>query len=162
MKKSIVLAALALIAIAGFQSCKKEKEPKQPQITNVSITLKQNEAYTFTLPANTVKAPYKISSDASHSSVSLVSKDASGNAVYQYTPALNYTGTDNVTVSNAPPADCANGNGCSHPAGGQCGHYGHCDKGDDDAQPNIVNITFTIGNTSSTSATSNTNPSLNK
>ncbi len=156
MKKSIILLAAAVLGIAGLQSCKKEHHPPVPVTTDLNITLKQNEAYTFTLPANPTPIPYKITSQAGHYSISEVSKDASGNTVYLYTPALNYTGTDKVSVADTKDGgpDHGNGGGCGHHHGGHEGNDGD----EDDVQPNIVNINFTIGTgtTTNTTATEHT------
>ena len=126
MKKSIILCAIAIATIAAFQSCRKQEPPKPPIITNLNITLKQNEAYTFTLPANTTKSPYKFVTQASHYTISTVSKDASNNDIYQYTPSSNYTGTDNVTIADTKDGDCHNGN--NPPPQGGCAHHHHHGK----------------------------------
>jgi len=145
MKKTIILLAVAVLGIAGLPSCKKEKQPQPPITTNLNITLKQNQAYTFTMPANGTPLPYKITSQAAHYSISTVGKDANGNEVYQYTPELNYTGTDKVTINNLKEEGGSCGNGGPHPHGGPCGgHHGN-DHDEDDIQPNIVNISFNIG-----------------
>ncbi len=150
MKKSIILLAITVLGIVGFQSCKKEEHHQPPVVTNLNIALTQNEAYAFTLPANTTPKPYRISNQAGHYTISFVSKDATGNEIYQYTPALNYNGTDKVTVENTKEGapDHGNGGGCNH----HQGHGGH-DDDDDEVQANIVNINFTIGTATSTTAT---------
>ena len=156
MKKLIIVLVVAVLGIAGLQSCKKEHNHQPPTVTNLNVTLKQNETYTFTLPANTTPKPYRITSQAGHYTVSLASKDASGNETYQYTPALNYTGTDKVTVEDTKAEGCNGGNPPPPQNGGSCsgGHHGHCgDDGDeDDVKANIVNINFIISGSNSATA----------
>ncbi len=167
MQKSIILLALAILVSFGFQSCRKTAPPVvEPTTTNINAQLKENQTYQFTLPANTTivngkQQSYNITAPASHSSISLITTDASGNMVYQYTPGLNYIGSDFVTISNVPQQMCAGGGcniggGCCN--GGACCHNGCCHGGGgccgkaSAVQQNIVNINFTItGNT-------NTNP----
>ena len=143
MKKTILLLSATVIFSTTFQSCRKEEAPPAPVTTNINVSLKQNEAYTFTLPANKSKTPYKITSQASHFAISTVGKDASGNDIYQYTPEQNFMGNDVVTVADTEEhKEC----GHHHPHMGLRVHHHHGDDNDaDDVAPNIVNITFAVG-----------------
>ena len=164
MKKSIIHLLIALFAITGFQSCKKDDVTvtTKTTVTDLAITLNQNESYQFILPANTTKQPYQITTAASNSSISLVNVDANGNELYSYTPALDYTGTDKVTVENITDTTCeekkennskplfaANGNcnGPKKPTKGDCNK----DKEAITIQLNKVNIVFTIEKTTTSS-----------
>lgn len=143
MKKAARLLAFAGIAMIGIQSCKKEEKPKPPVLQSYDVQLKANEAYTFTLPKNKRNDPYEITSQSNHYTISAVGEDASGNRIYQYTPAKDYAGTDRVVIAN--PKE-------EHPDHGKCGPkppmihpkhpHGDCDKDEEDHY--IVTINFTI------------------
>jgi hypothetical protein len=138
--------------VTSITSCRKEEKYSPPVVQNITANLKVNESYTFTLPSTDSKHPYTITTAAQHSSISLLNKGGNGNDIYQYTPALNYSGSDFVSIANFDNHQGPQGNGCQN--GGGCGHGGHhggCD--DDDGQQNIVNITFNVG-TSTTATTS--------
>lgn len=102
MKKTIVLLAVASALITGMVSCKKKEmpAPKAAITQTVNVSLKSNEDYTFTLPKNLRDDEYEITSQASHFSISEVGKNTSGEQIYKYTPATDFTGTDVVIVSN--------------------------------------------------------------
>jgi hypothetical protein len=100
MKKTILVASLTVIAMLGITSCKKEKMEKDAIAQTYTIALKANEVYTFTLPTNTRNDAYQFTTNATHASVSQIGKDADGNSIYTYTPALDYVGTDEVVLSN--------------------------------------------------------------
>lgn len=160
MKKSIINLLIVFIAITSFQSCKKEEATvtEKTTVTDLSITLKQNESYQFTLPANLAQREYQITFAAKNASISLVEQDASGNSVYQYTPALDFVGTDNVTVENTMNTDCQEKTGNKpHPlfaGSGNCTgpekpKKGNCTKDNNQTtiELNKVNITFIIEKT---------------
>jgi hypothetical protein len=152
MKKAAVLFALA-IAVIGIPSCKKEEERKPPINETIDVQLKVNEAYTFTLPKNKRDDAYDITEQTTHYTISSVGKDAQGNRIYEYTPSLNYTGTDHVVVSNTEEDAEHHGDhpGNCHAKPGPCEHHehhGNCDGGEEDHY--IVTINFTIQNNSVT------------
>jgi hypothetical protein len=102
MKKTIVLLATASALLTGMVSCKKKEMPApKPAITQtVNVSLNANEDYTFSLPKNLRDDEYEITTQASHYSISEVGKNSSGERIYKYTPATDFTGTDVVVVSN--------------------------------------------------------------
>jgi hypothetical protein len=160
MKKSIIHLVIVLMAITSFQACKKEDAAvtENTTVTDLSITLEQNESYQFTLPANTAKKQYQITTTAKNASISLIAEDANGNSIYQYTPTLDFVGTDNVTVDNTIDTDCKEKTGNKpHPlfaGNGNCNGpqkpaKGNCTKGGKKTtiELNKVNITFIIEKT---------------
>jgi hypothetical protein len=151
-KMTLVLATASLIAI-GTQSCKKEENHKPPITETYSVQLKANEAYTFSLPKNKRDDAYEITTQSTHYTISQVGKDASGNRIYQYTPALNYVGADQIVVANPKEDDQDHDNGGKpeHHHLLPPPHHGHgdCDGGEEDHY--IITINFTIENTSVTS-----------
>ena len=94
-KISILLSVIVLFAI---QSCTKQNQNITVTQT-VSAKISANETYTYTLPTNVSSHDFQISVSGNHSSVSAIQKDASGNLTYIYTPALNYTGADQIVLS---------------------------------------------------------------
>jgi hypothetical protein len=147
MKKSIVLLALLATTAAILPSCTKEENHKPPITTTVNKDIADNESFTFILPHNSSENLYKSVRQAQHASVSLVSIDAAGNDIYQYTPALDYNGSDRVVVANEEEhgqSKCGN-----HGGSGKCGGHHNCSKGKDNDQDNIVIFNITIKNTSS-------------
>lgn len=142
MKKAALLLAFASVVAIGTQSCKKEEEPKPPVAETYNVSLKMNEAYTFTLPKNKRDDAYDIITQSAHYSISSVGKDAAGNRIYQYTPAQDYLGADQVVLANAKEGQ--------RPPHEKCGPkpfiphkhpHGNC-EGDEDHY--IVTINFTV------------------
>jgi hypothetical protein len=132
MQKMLLLAVCAGLCAVSLQSCKKTEVERDPIAITENVTLKANEAYTFTLPENTSDDEFAIATQAAHFSVSELGKDATtGKAIYQYTPARDYKGTDVVVISN-PEERHADGHHPPHPhgnpittGGGQCGGGGN-------------------------------------
>ena len=152
MKKMTLLLATASFAVIGMQSCKKEEnDHKSPISETINVQLKANEAYTFTLPKNKRDDEYEITTHPSHSIISEVGRDASGSRIYQYTPSLNYVGTDQVVVANPQEGEQDHdGNGPKpkhhHLLPPPHGHHGGCDGGEEDHY--IVTINFIVANDS--------------
>ena len=152
MKKMTLLFAAASVAMIGMQSCKKEQNHKPPINESFDIQLKANEVYTFSLPKNKRDDAYEITTQSAHFSISEVGKDVSGNRIYQYTPSLNYTGTDMVVVANVeenpanqPPTG---GGGKPKPHLFPPAHSGNCNGGEEDHY--IITIHFTINSSNTT------------
>ncbi len=108
-KISILFSALVLFA---FQSCTKMQNQNITVTQTVSAKISANETYSFTLPANVSSHDFQITIAANHSIVSEIQKDANGNSTFIYTPVLNYTGADQITLStvNETETDMHNGN----------------------------------------------------
>lgn len=152
MKKAIVISALMLTCLTVFESCKKSEDTAAaPVETSLAVELKANQSYTYTLPATTGKQTYRIIKSSSHGATTTITADAAGNMQLVYTPALNYVGTDAVSLSTMPPDSC-HGNRPPHPD-----HQGEhhpklrlpiphkhkCDKQDKPQENNIL-INFNI------------------
>ncbi|MFL5765675.1 MAG: hypothetical protein ACJ77K_17145 [Bacteroidia bacterium] len=147
MKKAAILFVAAAL-LSGITSCKKEEQHKPPIQETLNIELKANEAYTFTLPRNKRNDSYEITSQAAHYSISTVGEDASGNRIYQYTPATDYTGTDAVVIANPKEEEDHHGNCAGKPHLLPPPH----DKCDGPEDHYIVTINFTIDHTATTAA----------
>ena len=141
MNKAYYFLIISLTSLLFTQSCKKCDQFDKPPVTTtqtVNATLSENTAYTYTLPATQKHVVSVISSQAAHSSVSLIATDANGNYIYQYTPASDYVGTD-VVVITSQEAEEHHG-GCH---GGQSSN--HHDK-DDQTIITAINLTITAAN----------------
>jgi hypothetical protein len=151
MKKITLLLAAASLVVIGTQSCKKEENHKPPISQTLSIELKANESYSFTLPKNKRDDSYEITTQSNHYSISEVGEDASGNRIYKYTPSLNYVGTDQVVVAN-PKEDGqehqgnCNGKPEHHLLPPPHKHQEVADGGEEDHY--IITINFIIDNSS--------------
>ena len=133
MKKLSILFTFAALVALSFTSCRKKEDEVQISKTE-TVSLKVNESYTFTLPKNTTDDLYAITAAASHASISSLGKNSAGEDIYQYTPAKDFYGTDNVTVATVEE---------THP--GKPGGHGKCQKAE---LPDIqVNFHFTIDST---------------
>ncbi|HET6992161.1 MAG TPA: hypothetical protein VFJ43_12590 [Bacteroidia bacterium] len=153
MKNLFFVLTIASAAIVGMQSCKKEQQDLQkPAITQTeNVQLRANESYTFVLIKNKRDDEYRFTTQAQHYSISTLGVDANGNRVYQYTPALNYVGTDQVVVSNDwerneshdPHGNCTAGPP-PPPQGNGGPQGGNCNGGEEDHY--IVTINFVIDN----------------
>ncbi len=155
---SLFLSAMAGIALIVMPSCKKEmiQDEKQPISESVSANLNKDESYAYSLPAASGPEEFKIVKQSEHGTISQIEKDASGNMVYNYTPATGFTGTDQVVIANGkegpPQGKCGPPNG-AHPAQGEHHeeskkhhpkkrghHHGGCHKG----QKHMITINFIV------------------
>ncbi len=159
MKKIALFVALAGMSALTLQSCKKEKPiERAPIAITENVSLKINESYTFTMPANTSDDAFAISKQAEHFKISELGKNAEGKEVYLYTPAQDYKGTDQVVMAN-PEEEHHGGehHGGEHhagtpPLGG--GHHGGGNCGNHEEEKNyVITINFVIDGTPSTKKT---------
>jgi hypothetical protein len=144
MKKTILMLAMTGALVVNMTSCKKGKMHRAPVTETINVQLKLNEAYTFTLPKNLRDDEYEFKEQASHASISALGKNANGDRVYSYTPALNYSGLDRVIVSNNEEAE-------EHEMHGQCGNHnpppppkGNCDGKGGEEDHYIITINFDV------------------
>ena len=115
--KNKITFLLSVLVLFAFQSCTKMQNQNITVTQTVSAKISANETYTYTLPTNVSSYDFQISVSGNHSSVSAIQKDANGNLTYIYTPALNYTGADQVVLStNIEVADSTE-------------HHGNCSGG---------------------------------
>ncbi len=159
MKMKISLSILALTIGLAFSACKKHTEGKTTYQT-VDVTVDMNKAY-----------QYNFGSGKSHLSITkqsqafLVSEidNTNDEAVLNYMPKTNFTGTDVIEVSSCaghgnhhdanagtPPQ---NGN-CQHACGNQyCNHSHNCTGHHDCAHHDKTVYTFRFTVKSTTPAT---------
>ena len=123
MKRITLVLAITGIALIVMPSCRKEGTEKPPIEETVNANVNANESYSYTLPANS-SGNFNIIQQSAHSSVSQIEKDASGNTVYNYTPANGFTGMDVVVISNEKEGhhDCDHDGRKEHH--GECRHHG--------------------------------------
>ncbi len=108
------MLAIAGSALMATTACNKA-ETIITKTENVTVAL--NEVYTYTLPATDDK--WIISNEADHASLTKLGTDAAGNGIYQYTPAANYIGADQVVVATTHDGTTANSSTTKQP--GKCG-----------------------------------------
>lgn len=138
MKNLTLLFTIALTISLFTSSCKKEDDKQNNQVINVTIN--ENANYTYTVPSTSQGGNYSISQQASHYLASTIANvSGTTSMTYNYTPALNYVGSDVVVLSSS---DSHHGGGCQHNQGGNCNHQGgHCDHHDSDDNSTItINI----------------------
>jgi hypothetical protein len=111
MKKNILqLCSLSFFVLTT--SCMKMDMPDKKvlqETQSITVELLKNETYHYTLPQNQSDDAYQVTRQASHFSVS----ELGANEIYTYKPALNYVGTDDVTIANVEE---------QHNNQGQCGN----------------------------------------
>ena len=147
MKNIFPLLAIAGMAVAA-SSCTKTQTQDRTVTDTYTQTLRVDESHEFALPANPHHAPYQIAVQPAHAGLGGLSKDGSGNDVYQYTPASGYVGTDRVVLIAEKPA--------GHPGGGnmQGGCQGHNERHGRPAEvKHVVVIDLTIAESSAPVAT---------
>jgi hypothetical protein len=165
MKKITVILALMSTVLFLAPSCKKCDRDQQNQALTQTVTasINENTSYTFEVPASNNHNPFQIATQATNFKVSQIATTATGSVVYQYTPTLNYVGSDQVILSNEsgpvmgtppPPPNGSNNmnGGCGHNPPPQCNH-GNC-PGHDDSMSITINITV---KSTAAATTTNTN-----
>ncbi len=99
MKNKLFSILIFGFLLGGLQSCQKEDdEPLKSQVIN--IDLKMNESFVFTLPESDDDESFNIQQQATHFAKSSINKSSSSSQEYSYTPSLDYSGTDNVVLTN--------------------------------------------------------------
>lgn len=93
MKKLNVLF-LALGFAFILNSCSKSEEYQNVALAQ---TINQNQSFTFELPIT--DDLYKVAQEAKNASISLIGVGATGNPVYNYTPNLDFVGTDQIVLT---------------------------------------------------------------
>ena len=101
MRKLFLFPAFLLGILVVFQSCSKQSAseaiaPVNPNIVNATVAL--NGSYQLPVENSGI---ISISKQASHFQVSQTGTDSkTGALVYKYVPAVDYTGSDEVVLSN--------------------------------------------------------------
>lgn len=113
MKLKNVFFAAAISAIA-LQSCNKSDLSTTTDATTttetVDMTVTQGAKSTIVLPATA--SGYRITTNASNSSSSVITTNESGLEVYEYTAPADYSGTDVVEISATETTDTPPQGGC--------------------------------------------------
>lgn len=127
MKKAIVISALMLTCLTVFEACKKSEETiAVPVEATLAVELKANQSYTYTLPALTGTQTFHIVKSSAHNATTNIVVDATGNMQLVYTPAIDYTGSDEIALSTLPADSCL-GNKPPHHGMHPGGPHGNCD-----------------------------------
>ena len=125
MKKFSAFSMVALTLLFTATSCK--KEPVSVTKT-INVELKSNDTYSYTIPhAGDADDMMQIVQQAVNYSVSKITADASGNTLFEYVPAKDFSGTDEVRISNVEEHHDSYHGGGNH---GNCngGKHGHDDS----------------------------------
>jgi hypothetical protein len=120
MKKIAGLFFIAAAISFTTQSCK--KDDNGPTVTHtVAVSLRANESYSYQVPkAGDADDVMQITKQAGHSLISKVSPVVnSENTLFEYTPALGFTGSDEVQVTNVE----------NHSGQQGAPHHGNCSGG---------------------------------
>ncbi|MEO8151188.1 MAG: hypothetical protein ABI723_26385 [Bacteroidia bacterium] len=143
MKKNLLLFCLIAFAMFASPSCKKCDLPKKAEAKAeaqiVTIELKKNETCHYALPQNFSGRICEITKQAQHFSVS----ELATNQTYTYTPAINYIGTDQVTISTVEEQNNNNNNCGSNHHGGN-NNNGNCGSHDETKSKQTIIINFII------------------
>lgn len=104
--KALLFSVVCYLLVA-LTACRKEVPVKITKDT-IEVTLNLNETYNFDLGYPCVECGTRINKQASHYSVSRISLKPDTldlHFFYEYTPALNYTGTDEVEIELSSGSD---------------------------------------------------------
>ena len=120
MKKYTHLLAMAVFAAFVLVACHKDR----PEVTQVvNVTLAPNQSYNYTVPVSGDKDDVmQITQEAVHAALINLNLDAKGQGVLNYTPAKDYSGTDEIHVSTVEGPHQGHGGGQSH---GNCSGHHH-------------------------------------
>jgi hypothetical protein len=96
-----VLTIAFLMLISSCERLDFPIKPPPPKTYNdtVRVTIFMGETYTDTIAAFSPVCLSQVKTDATHAKVSNLTMDIDRNAMYQYTPAANFFGTDAVTIT---------------------------------------------------------------
>ncbi len=101
MRKLYSIPVVLLCMIIGLQSCSKKSAKEmvvQPSPKVINATIAPNQGYKFTVSNS---GDVIIAKQASHYKISQAGTDAkSGLVAYEYVPAQDYTGKDEVVLSS--------------------------------------------------------------
>ncbi|MEO5571633.1 MAG: hypothetical protein ABIT08_11855 [Bacteroidia bacterium] len=131
--KSVFLPAL--IAVFFFiASCKKEQDHHDNETVTskvIDVTLNQNQSYSYTMQSNgDADNVMEISQQAQHALTCKISADGSRNTLFEYTPALDYTGSDEIQVNTIEDKQKDGNHG---------GNHGNCQGGhENDSETNYI------------------------
>lgn len=117
MKKQTLPLLVLTAVMVFFVSCKKESIQNETtsSVQVIAVKISPNQSYQVNMPD---AGNLNISTQANHFLVSEAHMDTeSGQAVYKYIPATDFTGTDEVMLSSTKTITTyATGSGCSNPS----------------------------------------------
>ena len=102
MKKAVVILVVTFCLTSLSQSCKKDSTT-EPNTKTIDVVLKVNQSYKYDLGGFGIEEGAGIVTQASHFLISTAHRDTSGaspNIFYNYIPATNFIGTDEVTLKS--------------------------------------------------------------
>ena len=121
MKNKLSFIPAIIIAILITASCEKEKKTTVISKT-VNVSIDENKSYSYTIPhSGDGDDAMQIDMQAQHYAVSKVTS-VDDNTLFEYTPALNYSGNDEVHVTTFEGEH--NGGNNNHQKG-NCQGQGH-------------------------------------
>lgn len=154
--KTRILSFTLLIAGSLFvTSCNKHHKGTH-SVQTINATVEENKSYQFDLGTVGPRESAEISQQAQHYSFSEISDvNGKGHFVYNYMPAFDYTGSDQVSIAvgagNHPHHECG-----QQGHGGNCQHHGCQHSDDDDCNSTTyvikINVTRTANPSTSTAA----------
>lgn len=100
MRKLFFAVSVGAMLSLSLNSCSKKPMPEPAIKQTIDVQLSANQTYTFLLPMNIRDDAYEFTTQALHHELSILDVNASGQRIYQYTPAKDYFGFDQVVVSN--------------------------------------------------------------
>jgi hypothetical protein len=100
MRKLIFAVSVGAMLSMSLNSCSKRPMPEPAIKQTIDVQLSANQTYTFLLPMNIRDDAYEFTTQALHHELSILDVNAEGQRIYQYTPAKDYVGLDQVVVSN--------------------------------------------------------------
>jgi hypothetical protein len=100
MKNKLILPAV-IAAFFFITSCEKEKDKQATVISKViNVDLNENQSYSYNIaPSGDQDDVMEISLQSNHFITSKITTDDLRNTLFEYTPALNYSGTDEIHVT---------------------------------------------------------------
>jgi hypothetical protein len=123
MKTDVFISAV-ISSVFFIASCEKKEDHEPVQNSKViHVDLKQNENYSYQIPAGDDADAMLISEQAQHALISKITPDAAHNTLFEYTPSLNYTGSDEVRIATM--------DGEYHENNDHGHHHGNCQGGKD-------------------------------
>lgn len=107
-KLNIWFAMLLCIALST-QSCKKNNTI-EPERISINSTIRLNNSYEYELGGFGDEEGATITKQASHFSLSALERLSAGNIIYNYTPSINFVGTDEIEIRSARGSNGASAN----------------------------------------------------
>jgi hypothetical protein len=137
MKINLCISAV-ISSVFFITSCEKKEDHEPVQNSKViNVDLKQNESYSYQILASGDGADaMEISQQAQHALTCKITPDAAHNTLFEYTPATDYTGSDEIHITTV--------DGEHHEHHDNDHHHGNCQGKDDEAGSSYtfkINIT---------------------